>query len=102
MQHADSLWDYAHARRGDPRTSHDAARSLKYVTDAQSSIIDLFREFGPMTDEQVWERLRGRILISPSGARTRRHELVEAGLLVDSGERARTLANRHTIVWRLA
>lgn len=36
---------------------------------------------------------------SPSSVRTRRHELVEAGLVVDTGRRVLTPAGRMSIVW---
>ena len=37
-----------------------------------------------------------------SGLRTRRSELVDAGLVVDSGERKLTQNGAKSIVWRLA
>ncbi len=54
-----------------------------------------------MCDDDVWKLVRFRVepKFAPSGARTRRKELVRLGLVRDSGVRKRTEANRPTIVW---
>jgi hypothetical protein len=39
--------------------------------------------------------------MSVSGARTRRSELVDVGMVEDSGRRELTQAGRQTIVWRV-
>jgi hypothetical protein len=91
----------AHARSSDPQTSHDAARSVKDISKAQRHVMmALNRE--PMTDEQIssWMYEWLGSLISPSGARTRRAELVAMGLVEDSGQRGKTKAGRATIIWR--
>lgn len=96
----------AKARRTDPVTSHEAAASVGDLTNAQQMILDALRH-GPGTDEEIYERLphfakRSRKpIISVSGARTRRRELVDAGLVEDSGQRKLTEAGRKTIVWRV-
>ena len=88
----------AHARWSDPETSHEAASSVE-VTSGQTTVLRLMRSIiAPVTDEQLVRHIVQRgIPLSPSGARSRRAELVEKGLvawngtfqLLDSGRRAR-------------
>ena len=94
------------ARSADPHTSHEAAASLTDLRRQRAVVYNLFDIFGPMTDETMLRRAEqvrewdGRhIHISPSGARTRRSELVRAGLLADTGERRKTSSGRSAIVW---
>ena len=92
------------ARRTDPDTSWDAARSTDDVkmTKVRQGIYDLLTEFGPMTDEEIWRGLIYRQLdsyTSPSGARTRRSELVAARKVRDTGLTKRGKTNRKMILW---
>lgn len=93
-----TLADEAHARRTDPGTSHAAARSVENLRPRQLAILETLRRCGPLTDEGIAMRYVGP-LQSPSGMRTRRRELVDAGLVEDTGERSRTRAGRSTILW---
>jgi hypothetical protein len=98
------------ARTSDPDTSHLAAASITehQVTAVQQSIIDVLHHYGAATDEQIAERhtqLRvaaGWSRVSPSGLRSRRAELVAAGIVIDTGRRGITSAGRATIIWGLA
>jgi hypothetical protein len=101
----------ARARRTDPQTSHDAARTVIKINDTHRQITALLRTFRDgLTDEQIadeWERNVLRLPhdwapVSPSGLRSRRSELVRAGKVVDSGEKGRTVAGRACTIWRLA
>ena len=89
----------AHARNSDPETSVEAADSVKDMTGARAKVLNAFRAFGPMTDEQLVDLGLG---LSPSGTRSRRSELVERGLLRKSGAFALTKSNRRTIIWEVA
>lgn len=94
----------AHARRTDPDTSHAAARSVTGIRPSQVAVLKVLRQrlAGRGTDEQIAEayaNCSGVPLQSPSGLRTRRHELVERGLLADSGDRIRLRTGRMAIVW---
>lgn len=99
----------AHARTTDPATSHEAARSVKAFRPRWEAILDLFRQYGPMTDEQLADRYGDRLARSgdiphqsPSGLRTRRSELVVTlGGLTEVGY-STTAAGRRCIVWGLA
>ena len=87
------------ARRHDPSTSWAAAASLGPTTIRRSQLVvwRLLQDDGPMTDEQLVARLLGRM--SPSGARTRRAELVDLGLVRDTGQRVKLHSGRLAIVW---
>jgi hypothetical protein len=89
------------ARASDPATSHEAAQSVRDLTEKQWGVLLILRWDGPATDEQIYAAFRRRgWLISPSGCRTRRKELVEAGLVEDSGRRGVTESGRSTVVWQ--
>jgi hypothetical protein len=92
---------HAHARHGDPHTSHDVARSLSVgkLRDSQKAILSHFREYGPMTDTDLMQVYVGAPQ-SRSGLRTRRRELVDRGLIEDTGARKRLPTGRRAIVWR--
>lgn len=96
------------ARRTDPETSHEAERSISsdHLSKLEQAI--LFELSSPMTDEQLCQKLgykawaEGGIRASDSGIRTRRCLLERRGLVVDTGDRAKTRSGRNAIVWRLA
>lgn len=85
------------ARRSDPITSHEAARSVRGIRESQAEILALYAKHGAMTDEMARSLYHGRQ--SLSGFRTRRSELVAAGRLVDTGRRVKGATGRRMIVW---
>lgn len=92
--------EQAHARLTDPDTSHAAAASVN-VRHSQQQVLALLRE-GPATDHALADRAYRRgVTISPSGLRSRRSELVDAGLVEDTGLRERLPSGRHAAVWRV-
>ncbi|HSV39795.1 MAG TPA: hypothetical protein VLI04_13645 [Nocardioidaceae bacterium] len=100
----DSLFDppdpYQLARKTDPQTSLDAAKSLVAVriTRTRQAILECLRQHPDgLTDEQIASALHH--MASPSGLRTRRSELFAAGLVADSTRRGTTRAGRKTIIW---
>jgi len=95
-----TLFDSPTARPTDPATSHEAASSVRNVRESQQLILWYLVNIGPKTDEDIYEYAMVQKAMSPSGARTRRSELVRQGLVVDSGERRKTKAGRQTIVWK--
>lgn len=93
------------ARRTDPATSHAAALSVNRtrLPHVQRTIVSLLTLNGPQTDEEL-AYLWGEFVsapISSSGLRTRRAELVERGLVRDSGERRKIASGRTAIVWEV-
>jgi hypothetical protein len=88
------------ARNTDPQTSHDAAASVDDVTLTQAFVLRALKR--PRTDPQLIEayrKLKHAPRASESGIRTRRAELVDRGLVVDSGLRSVTPFGRKAIVW---
>lgn len=92
----------AHARRGDPATSRDAAASLSAdrLRASQQEVLAILREYGPLTDTGIAVAAHAeRVAQSPSGLRTRRAELVALGKVADSGRREQLPTGRNSIVW---
>lgn len=87
------------ARATDPETSWDAARSVRNLTATRAAILAVLRS-GPGTDEEIWDRLSPGERTTPSGIRTRRAELVDMGVVEDSGKRVKGRAGRAMIVWK--
>ena len=87
------------ARRGDSQTSWDAAKSVTSLRVSQQAIYSLIERYGPMTDEEIQRKLV--MPMSPSGARTRRKELVAKNLVRDSGLKGITSSGRKTIKWEV-
>ncbi len=88
------------ARNTDPQTSHDAAESVSNLTQTQAYVLKALAR--PRTDPQLIEayrKLKRAPLASESGIRTRRAELVDRGLVQDTGERNLTPYGRKAIVW---
>lgn len=88
-------------RLTDPETSREAAISLSNLRLSQSVILNAVREWGPCSDEEIYDFVSGFHRISVSGARTRRKELVDMGLVRDSGQRNITKSGRRTIMWEI-
>lgn len=89
------------ARKTDPKTSHEAAKSVVRVTETQLIILQLLRK--PMTDQELvaaYTKLMPYTAppASESGIRSRRAELVDFGLVEAKGE-SKTLFGRKCIVW---
>ena len=99
----------AHARRSDPLTSHAAAASITpdQLRASHVAVLAVFRRVGAMHDERLLAAYADVTLLhgtigprqSPSGLRTRRRELVDLGLLRDSGERVTLPSGRRSIIW---
>lgn len=94
------------ARTSDPETSHEAAESVRpFLTARREAVLLVLGGAGPMTDEELQAEYlfaAGMDIVpaqSASGLRTRRSELVDAGMVVDTGERRRTASGRQAVVW---
>ena len=88
------------ARVSDPVTSHDAAESVDRVTETQEYVLKALRR--PRVDVELIEAYRAfkrAPRASESGIRSRRAELVDRGLVVDTGRRVRLESGRFAIVW---
>jgi hypothetical protein len=60
-------------------------------------VLELLRECGPLTDEEMQVRLE----MNPSTQRPRRIELVGMGLVVDSGTTRKTRSGRSAVAWKM-
>jgi hypothetical protein len=89
----------AAARRSDPETSQAAAASIssEMLRRDQEWVLDTMQFYGPMTDARLVAIFDGGM--SPSGARTRRAELVARGLVFDTGKRETLASGRKAVVW---
>lgn len=91
------------ARKTDPTTSHEAAASVDNLTATKQAILKALNH--PRTDVDLisaYHNLKGAPVASESGIRSRRAELVTAGLVVDTGARIKLPSGRHAIVWAKA
>jgi len=88
------------ARNTDPQTSHEAAASVKDLTETKKYILKALNR--PRTDiglGEAYRNLKFAPRVSESGLRSRRSELVTDGLVRDSGERVKLESGRKAIVW---
>lgn len=74
------------AKRAAPRASGDRLRILRVLAAA-----------GPMTDEGLQTLLQ----MNPSTERPRRGELVDDGLVRDSGTMGRTMSGAKAVLWEI-
>lgn len=85
------------ARKDHPATSKDAAAAITPVSGTQRGrVYEAIRRSNGLTDEALAALLH----LSPNSVRPRRVELVERGLVVDSGVRDTLATGRKAIVWR--
>lgn len=88
------------ARKSDPQTSHDAADSVDDITETKQYILEALRS--PRNDHQMIQAFRSMLnapAVSDQSIRSRRAELVDAGLIEDSGQREKMPSGRWSIVW---
>ena len=89
-------------RANDPATSFEAAASVKNISETQRVILNLLRF--PMTDKDLcreyWDAwYKGKApMASDSGIRSRRHELVELGLIETCGT-VKAESGRNMHIW---
>ena len=92
-----------HARHTDPHTSHQAAASVDNLSETKQAILKALTH--PRTDVDLisaYNNLKGAPRASESGIRSRRAELVVAGLVRDTGLRAVLASGRKAVLWAKA
>jgi len=90
----------ARARVSDPVTSHAAAESVDNVTETQEYILRALRKARPDVElVEAYRAYKRAPRASESGIRSRRAELVDRGLVIDTGRRVRLESGRYAIVW---
>lgn len=93
----------AHARADDPESSWVAARSVKNLNQTHERVKACLIA-GPATDDQIiarYQDLYGQDA-TPQSIRSRRSELVTAGLVTFSGEYGTSANGGKSRIWRLA
>jgi hypothetical protein len=95
----------AHARNTDPQTSHEAAESVKHLTQTQMGILNILSvALKPMSDEEIVERYQAKAklglmpMASVSGIRSRRNELAVLGKIAVKGY-DKTWSGRRCSLW---
>ena len=94
-------------RTNDPVTSHEAAESVTNSREIYKAVIELLTE-APCTDTDLRARYlavkdaRGWGKIGESTIRARRSELVDLGLVEESGVFEILESGRRSIIWQVA
>lgn len=93
----------AYARRTDPETSHAAAaHASRSLTESQKQVLEMFDRYDAMTDVELVLAYDSSDLPTQadSGIRTRRRELVDFGLVENSGRKKVVTHHDPAIIWR--
>lgn len=93
------------SRTTDPETSKEAGRKVTNLRASQALVLNMFRAYGEMNDKDLLDRVHATQrdlgltkVMSPSGVRSRRAELVTLGKVKDTGHRE-NVDGRNVIVW---
>lgn len=94
-------------RAGDPDTSAEAARNAaSHAATVRPIVLDIIRDHGPMTHQDVINQYHHRQIIEPdmpraseSGIRTRVSELVDQGLVIQDFEDGQSLFGNRSKRW---
>lgn len=97
------------ARNTDPDTSHAAAFSVRNVGATHQAILELFKAAGQkgLADMEMiamydtYRLAKGWPLVSESGLRSRRNELVKIGCIEDTGRKTRLATKRMGKIWAI-
>jgi DNA-binding CsgD family transcriptional regulator len=90
------LFDFVPARRNDPGTSKDAARSIN-TTPLEAAVYGCLKAHGPKTSFEIADILRlSLVTVSP-----RLRPLADKCLVRDSGVRRLGKSGRNQIVWEI-
>lgn len=86
-------------RNTDPETSHEAANDFSEITLTiiQADVFEWFKEHKKGTDEWLIAGLKNEYP-GDGTVRKRRHELVQKGLVKDTGEREKSNRGKNMIV----
>lgn len=106
MSDPQSSLDFAQTRSGDPETSYAAAKSVTGLNRKRRDVLEALTGTAGLTDEKLIMAYQAGVCCklfppqSDSGIRTRRKELVDLGMVIDSGQRAKTASGRDAIIWQ--
>lgn len=85
------------SRKGDPWTSVQAGKTTDRAK-TRALVLAVLSEIGPTTDEVLVRECMARHPCTPSGVRSRRHELTTEGLVEECGA-GRTASGRKALLW---
>lgn len=90
-------------RESDPLTSHQAADSNHNRAEVEAFVLTLFREIGPMSDDELTVSyfLRGGPEAHFDSPRKRRSDAANKGLLVKTNITRISKSNRRMNVWAI-
>lgn len=95
--------EFARARTADPETSHAAAASVDRtrLREIRGNVLTLFNVLGAMTQHDLVKRYHARYGAETpeSSIRTRCHELVEGGNVVNTGRTVTLPSGRRAVIW---
>lgn len=92
----------AHARSTDPVTSHEAADSVKNITELQTLILAVLGGSDrPMDDTRIFNVCQFYMACTPQGCRSRRAELVRLGLVEAKDKEGISPTGRRANRWGL-
>ena len=89
------------ARTSNPETSHQAAASVKHLTQTKLFVLKALSK--PRHDNEmvrIYRAYKTSPMASDQGIKSRRAELVAEGFVEDSGKRVVLPSGRKSIVWR--
>ncbi len=88
----------ARTRRTDPPTSRNAAPSSTQAGELQQRILEAFRRYWTLTDDELCELLPDAY---PPTVKTARSRMKNAGLLIPTGGTRKSARGRDMVVWTL-
>lgn len=98
----------AYARRTDPATSHEAADSVRNLTQTQMAVLNILSTSPvSLSDDAIIDSYMAKAIVgiwpmaSISGIRTRRSELAALGLVVVK-DYGKSFSGRRCALWGLA
>ena len=99
-------WAGTRSRANDPDTSKEAADAVTAkggtLKPSQIDVLHILKQYRTATQKTLENTEDLQRNYSPSRIRSAVSELVQMGMVVDSGERERLESGRKAIVWRLA
>ena len=99
----DELPLFTLSRRDGPETSRQAVSGIKNLNGTRLKILKLFKEFGELDEEKLYQLCSERYGMSSntSTARARRSDLKRMGLVRDSGRVSINKNGCKTIIWEI-
>lgn len=100
--------EQAYAKRDDPGTSWEAARSIdpNQLRAREQAVLRVMKVYGPLHNDAIIVRYREHTGAwslpsqTDQSIRSRRSELTVKGLVIDTGDKVVLASGRRAVVWR--